>query len=99
MDAAQLKQAVIAIEKNTMEYVGNEIEAMRLHGGDRLANELLMSVMALAAARSIGILHLWSGEPIDAVRKRFMECMDHDLKATVQKMFKQFGEQSPGGKA
>lgn len=90
MDTNQLKAVVIAVEKNYAKYVGNEVEAMRDAGGDRLANEMLASVAALFCARAIGILHVWTAEPIDSIRKRVIESIDAQLKPTIDKLIKDF---------
>lgn len=87
-----MRRAVVEIEKIIAEYAGNEVEAMRKFGGDRLANELLSSVACLFAARSISMIHIWSGEPVDSIRKRFEETMNHDLASTMRKFIKTIGK-------
>lgn len=81
------KEAVIQIESWVAKYVGNECEAARkLPGGERIANEILASVGTLFLARSAAIIHVWTGESIDSIRKRFIESFDANLKTTMEKI-------------
>ena len=84
MKTEDLKAMAIAIEKIAATYVGNEISEMRARGGDKLANELLASVAALFMARATGILHVWTNEPLESIKKRVLETYEHDLKSTIR---------------
>jgi hypothetical protein len=82
-----LKTATIEIEKWVAKYVGNEAEAARrLPGGEKLANEIVASVAALFMARAVGIIHIWTGESVDSIRKRVVEAFDANLKETIRKL-------------
>lgn len=55
-----------------------------------LARELLASAAALFAARTIAILHVWTGESLDKIRRRFYETVDENLKGATQKILEEF---------
>lgn len=74
------------IERIAATYVGNEVEAMRTRGGDKLASELLASVACLFCARAVAVIHMWSAEPIESIKKRVFECFEEDLKKTITKI-------------
>jgi hypothetical protein len=92
-----IKRVAIEIEKHYASYIGHEVEEMRKNGGDKLANEMLASVACLFMARATAIIHVWTGESVESIRKRLIETYDDDLKSTVQKIIKTLAEPSAGG--
>ncbi len=79
------RNAVINIEKILAEYAGNEVEAMRHRFGNKMASELLASIACLFAARSTAMIHVWSGEPIESIKKRVFEAFDQDIKMSLKR--------------
>ncbi len=68
-----LQLACVEVEKNVARYVSNEIEELRKVGGDSLANEMMLTVASLFAARAAAISHTWTGENLDQIKARFGE--------------------------
>lgn len=81
-----LKSQVVRVEKRLASLLGMEMDAFRQKHGDKLANEMLMSVSALLGARTVTMLHVWTGEPIESIRKRYHEALNHDIKPSLAKM-------------
>lgn len=77
---------VVYLEKAIASAIGREIEDIRAFDGDKMAHEVLASVACLFAARAAALIHVWTGEPIDAVRKRIFENFDEDLKSSLKKI-------------
>lgn len=87
-----LRDAVVTAEAFLARRLGRITETHRKSSGDRMANEFLASVAALLLARAIGMIHVWTGEPIDSIRKRVIETMDDNVKTTVKKLVAHLGK-------
>jgi hypothetical protein len=78
-----LRQRVIGIEKVIMRQVQAEFDQATHTGGDFLGRELVASVAALFAARCVAWMHLYSREPLDQIKNRFMEAFEKDLTISL----------------
>lgn len=88
--AEHLKNMTIEIERWVAMYVGNECSEMRkLPYGAAVASEIYLSVSALFAARAIAYVHLWTGESLESIQKRFDEATLYNLKSTMKKITEQ----------
>lgn len=84
-----IKQKISQIEKMMADMAGPLIEEFRKEGGNSLADEVLCSIAALFSARSVGIIHVWSGESLDLVEKRFLEAFRKNLQPTMDQLNRQ----------
>lgn len=84
----ELKLHCIGIEREMSNFVSKKADYLRnLKGGEKLANEMVMSVAAMFAGRAVAIVHAWTGEPVESVRGRFNEAMDVSLRSSMRQLF------------
>ena len=89
MNEEELKAVVRKLEKEIASHIGHRVEEVRKNGGDFVANELVMSVASLLAARSIGMICQWTSEPPSYVKQRFYIAMEKNLDETFKLIKKQ----------
>lgn len=77
---------VVDIERHLTTELSPSIEDIRKIHGDRISNEILASVCALLCARSVAMIHVWTGEPVELVAKRLNDAMMANIKPTMAKI-------------
>ena len=93
LTSEELKTLAIGLEAKVAQDVGAQSEKVgRMPGGGALAVELVLTVAALFAARAVGHIYLWTGEPLPSVKARFFEAFDFNLGNTMRKMHAQTRE-------
>lgn len=88
----EIKDLVIFIEKNVHLYMSQKVEPVRRSAGHHIADEVILSVAALAAARAVASKHLWSNESIESISKRFTETMQANIQISLNKLLREMGD-------
>lgn len=85
---------MIEVEGQITKFVSKEVDKVIMIGGAKLGDELVFSVACLFLARATAMIHMWTGEPVDMIKKRLLESYDYDLKQTLIRMTRKFGAAS-----
>ena len=91
-----LQKCAVMIEKTLATYLQNEIDEANLRLGTATADELAMTSACMLMARTIGRIHVDSGESLTSVKTRSQECVDHHVSVLMKK-YVELLNNKPGG--
>lgn len=84
VDRKTLDNHITRIEKKIAGMASAEVERLKQNLGERVADEVLLGVACLFAARAITVVHIWHGEKVDALKRRLFETFDHNVKVGLK---------------
>jgi hypothetical protein len=84
-----LKAKVIGLERRITALIAPQLDEIRAHAGDPVANEVMMSVASLFAARAVAFQHVSTAQSVEAIRESFIGAFDANLKLSLGILAKQ----------
>lgn len=85
-----LNGIAVKIDKKIGAQLSIEIEKVREQTGDKIADEMLLSVLSMMVGKAVAIVNIWTGEPIESIAKRMDEVTKHHTKVSMKRYIEQF---------